>query len=115
MGEVREMVVVHVGNSCVCGRQLQEGGSCVVVSIIWRCVDMQLCDYRETIVSVSISCDSGIAIKIFTHESPTTAENLHFILILQVFLCRVCSWWSECERIQLCVMYWEAVVIVGVI
>ena len=28
---------------------------------------MQLCDYRETIVSVRISCDSGIAIKIFTH------------------------------------------------
>ena len=24
---------------------------------------MQLCDYRETIVSVRISCDSGIAIK----------------------------------------------------
>ena len=29
---------------------------------------MQLCDYRETIVSVRISCDSGIAIKIFTHN-----------------------------------------------
>ena len=111
-GEEREMVVVHVGDSCVCGRQSQEGGRSVVVSIIWRCVDMQLCDYRETIVSVSISCDSGIAIKIFTHESPTTAENLHFILILHVFLCGV---WSECERIQLCVMCWEAVVIVGVI
>ena len=68
------------------------------VSIIWRCVDLQLCYYRET---VSISCDSGIAIKIFTHKPPTTAENLHFILILHVFLC---SWWSECERIQLCVM-----------
>ena len=68
---------------------------------------MQLCDYRETIVSVRISCDSGIAIKIFTHESATTAENLDFILILHVFLCGVCSWWSECERIQLCVMCWE--------
>ena len=56
---------------------------------------MQLCDYRETIVSVRISCDSGIAIKIFTHESPTTAGNLHFILILHVFLCALCSWWSE--------------------
>ena len=115
MGEVREMVVVHVGDSCVCGRQSQEGGRSVVVSIIWRCVDMQLCDYRETIVSVRISCDSGIAIKIYTHESATTAENLDFILILHVFLCGVCSWWSECERIQLCVMCWEAVVIVGVI
>ena len=105
---------------CACRRQLfvwkavaggrQECGG----SIIWRCVDMQLCDYRETIVSVRISCDSGIAIKIFTHESATTAENLDFILILHVFLCGVCSWWSECERIQLCVMCWEAVVIVGV-
>ena len=37
------------------------------------------------------------------------------ILILHVFLCGVCSWWSECERMQLCVMCWEAVVIVGVI
>ena len=109
MGGVREMVVVHVGDSCVCGRQSQEGGRSVVVSIIWRCVDMQLCDYRET---VSISCDSGIAIKIFTHKSATTAGNLHFILILHLFLCGVCSW---CERIQLCVMCWEAVVIVGVI
>ena len=92
MGGVREMVVVHVGDSCVCGRQSQEGGRqeggrSVVVSIIWRCVDMQLCDYRETIVSVRISCDSGIAIKIFTHESATTAGNLDFILILHVFLC----------------------------
>ena len=87
MGEVREMVVVHVGDSCVCGRQSQEGGRSVVVSIIRRCVDMQLCDYRETIVSVRISCDSGIAIKIFTHESATTAENLYFILILYVFIC----------------------------
>ena len=43
-GEVREMVVGHVGDSCVCGRQSQEGGRSVVVSIIWRCVDMQLCD-----------------------------------------------------------------------
>ena len=75
MGEVREMVVVRVGDSCVCGRQSQEGGRSGVVSIIWRCVDMQL---RETIVSVRISCDSGIAIKIFTHESATTAENLDF-------------------------------------
>ena len=72
-------------------------------------------DYRETIVSVRISCDSGIAIKIFTHESATTAGNLDCILILHLFLCGVCSWWSECERIQLCVMCWEAVVIVGVI
>ena len=86
-GEEREMVVVHVGDSCVCGRQSQEGGRSVVVSIIWRCVDMQLCDYRETIVSVRISCDSGIAIKIFTHESATTAGNLDFILILHLFLC----------------------------
>ena len=108
-GEVREMVVVHERDSCVCERQSQEGGRSVV-SIIWKCVDMQLCDYRETIVSVRISCDSGIAIKIFTHESATTAENLHFIFHL--FLCGV---WSECERIQLCVMCWEAVVIVGVI
>ena len=36
-GEEREMVVVHVGDSCVCGRQSQEGGRSVVVSIIWRC------------------------------------------------------------------------------
>ena len=99
----------------MCGRQSQEGGRSRVVSIIWRCVDMQLCDYRETIVSVRISCDSGIAIKIFTHQSATTAENLDCILILHIFLCGVCSWWSECERIQLCVMCWEAVVIVGVI
>ena len=106
------MVVVHVGDSCVCGRQSQEGGRSVMVSIIWRCVDMQLCDYRET---VRISCDSGIAIKIFTHESATTAGHLDCILILHVFLCGVCSWWSQCERIQLCVMCWEAVVIVGVI
>ena len=76
------MVVVHVGDSCVCGRQSQQGCRSVVVSIIWRCVDMQLCDYRETIVSVRISCDNGIAIKIFTHESATTAGNLDFILIL---------------------------------
>ena len=55
------------------------------------------------------------AIKIFTHESATTAGNLDCILILHLFLCGVCSWWSECERIQLCVMCWEAVVIVGVI
>ena len=96
------MVVVYV--VCVEGSRRS-----VVVSIIRSCVDMQLCDYRETIVSVRISCDSGIAIKIFTHESATTAENLDFILILHVFL------WSECERIQLCVMCWEAVVIVGVI
>ena len=94
-------------------KAVAEGGRSVVVSIIWRCVDMQLCDY--TIVSVRISCDSGIAIKIFTHESTTTAENLDCILILHVFLCGVCSWCSECERIQLCVMCWEAVVIVGVI
>ena len=67
MGGVREIIVVHVGDSCVCGRQSQEGGRSVVVSIIWRCVDMQL----ETIVSVR--GDSGIAIKIFTHESATTA------------------------------------------
>ena len=91
MGEVREMVVVHVGDSCVCGRQSQEGGRSVVVSIIWRCVDMQLCDYRERIVSVRISCDSGIAIKIFTHESATTAGNLDFdfarISCYQQFLC----------------------------
>ena len=66
-------------------------------------------------ITVKISCDSGIAIKIFTHKSTTTAENLDFILILHVLLCGVCSWWSECERIQLCVMCWEAVVIVGVI
>ena len=111
MGGVREMVVVRVGDSCVCGRQSQEGGRSRVVSIIWRCVDMQ---FVITIVSVRISCDSGIAIKTFTHESATTAENLDFILILHVFRCGVCSWWSECERIQLCVMCWEAVVIVGV-
>ena len=88
-GEEREMVVVHERDSCVCGRQSHRS---VVVSIIWRCVDMQLCDYRETIVSVRISCDSGIAIKIFTHKSATTVENLDFILILHVFLCGVCSW-----------------------
>ena len=49
-----------VGDSCVCGRQSQERG---------RSVEL------ETIVSVGISCDSGIAMKIFTHESATTAEN----------------------------------------
>ena len=85
-----------------------------MVSINWRCVDMQLCDYRETIVSVRISCDSGIAIKIFTHESATTATNLDFILILHIFLCE-CVHGGVSERIQLCVMCWEAVVIVGVI
>ena len=40
--EVKEMVVLHEIDSCVCGRQSQEGGRSVVVSIIWRCVDMQL-------------------------------------------------------------------------
>ena len=35
-GEVREMVVVHERDSCVCGRPSQEGGRSVVVSIIWR-------------------------------------------------------------------------------
>ena len=78
VGEVRDGCCV----CCVCGRQSQEGGRSVVVRIIWRCVDS---DYRETIVSVRISCDSGIAIKIFTHESATTAGNLEFILILHVF------------------------------
>ena len=52
VGEVRDGCCA----CCLCGRQSQEGGRCVVVSIIWRCVDMQLCDYRETIVSVRISC-----------------------------------------------------------
>ena len=39
---------------------------------------MSVCDYGETIVSVRISCVSGIAIKIFTHE----AQLLWKIMVL---------------------------------
>ena len=80
-GEEREMVVVHVYRRQLCVRKAVAGGRQECGGEHY----LEMCSCVITIVSVRISCDSGIAIKIFTHESATTAENLDFILILHIF------------------------------